>query len=428
MPEVGRRVQQVRAVADHAHVLKRAGHPFLIGLRQEVVALPLADDAGNDFPVLVVVDLLLRGHGDEQVLVQPAGQFRQHLRLGPPQQDRLQGFGDPGEVAIADDPPVVVKLLVLGEEAKRRPEAKTVHELHDRVQLFEAVLQRRAGQHDRVLRRELLDRPRGARLPVLDALRFVQNDQVRPPAMDRFQVAMQHFVVDDFEERVGLVEALAGGGEALDDDGVAGGELLDFLFPLVLERGGCDDEDAFDAGGRGEDFRRRQRLDRLAQPHVVRQQRPPRPRREKRTAPLVRIEPHLQKVVECRAVLLFGELLFDPRRQRLAVAELRHELHGVVVAAHLVPVAADLFHKLFEPLERLRTQDVVVAKVRLDAPGAVGRKLIPAAQGHFAAGTVAQVDFRKRRAVPPRQRPFPPPPAAPGATARTRCACTSPGC
>ncbi len=51
--------------------------------------------------------------------------------------------------------------------------------MDDRIELVDAVLERRAGQHEGVGRAQLLDPPRGLGLPVLDPLRLVENDDVR---------------------------------------------------------------------------------------------------------------------------------------------------------------------------------------------------------------------------------------------------------
>ena len=58
---------------------------------------------------------------------------------------------------IADDLCRPRRVLMLVPEAERRPEAEAIDELDDRDQLFQPVLQRRAGQHDGVGRVELLD-------------------------------------------------------------------------------------------------------------------------------------------------------------------------------------------------------------------------------------------------------------------------------
>ena len=77
---------------------------------------------------------LLGGHGHQEGFVQALGQLAQHLLLGAPQQDRRQGFGDLGKVAIADHLADFVHVLMLGQETEGRSQAEAVDELDDRVQ------------------------------------------------------------------------------------------------------------------------------------------------------------------------------------------------------------------------------------------------------------------------------------------------------
>ena len=174
---VGRPVEEVGAVAGHAHVLERAHQASLVGFREEVAPAPLGDEAGDRLAVLVVVALLLRPHRHEEPLLQPGGKLVEHLGLPPTQENRSQGLSDPVQVAIADHAAgVVFTDLMVVQEPERRPEPMRVDELDDRHQFLETVLERRPGQDDRVRRGDLLDRPCSARLPVLDALGLIEHD------------------------------------------------------------------------------------------------------------------------------------------------------------------------------------------------------------------------------------------------------------
>ena len=97
------------------------------------------------------------------------------------------------EVAVAEQLALVVEDAVVVQELEGGAEPAVIDELHDAVQLLELVLQRRAGQHDGVAAAQLLDGPRRLRLPVLDALGLVQDDQVRLPGVELVQVAQQPF-------------------------------------------------------------------------------------------------------------------------------------------------------------------------------------------------------------------------------------------
>ncbi len=140
-------------------------------------------------------------HRHEEPLFHPLGQFLEHLVFGAADEDRLERFGDLRKIAIADHAAALVDVLVVVQEAEHRPEPKAVDELDDRMQFFEPVLQRRAGQHDGVFRVELLDGLGGPRLPVLDPLGLVEDDHVGLPAADRVEVAADHVVVGEFVER-----------------------------------------------------------------------------------------------------------------------------------------------------------------------------------------------------------------------------------
>ena len=150
------------------------------------------------------------------------------------------------------------------------------------MEFLQPVFQRRAGQHDGVFGGQALDAARGAGFPVLDALGFVQHDQIGRPAADRLGVAVDHVVVGDLEEGLGLVGGLARGQRTLDDQRRAAGEPGDLFAPLMLERGGADDQRALDPRRARQDLGCGDGLDRLAQAHVVGEQAAPGARREER--------------------------------------------------------------------------------------------------------------------------------------------------
>ena len=118
-------------------------------------------------------------HRHEDVGVDALGQLVEHLVLLPAQQDRLQRLADLVEVLVADHLAVVVADLVLVQQAEGRPEAEAIDELNDGDQLFQPIFQRRAGQDDGIGRGDVLDAAGGARVPVLDALGLVEDDQIR---------------------------------------------------------------------------------------------------------------------------------------------------------------------------------------------------------------------------------------------------------
>ena len=94
---VGAVIEQVGAVAGHAHVLQGDHQPALVGLGQEAIAPPLLHDAGDDLLVLRRdARVCWSRHRHEEVLVDPLGQLLEHLVLVPADQDRRQRLADAG--------------------------------------------------------------------------------------------------------------------------------------------------------------------------------------------------------------------------------------------------------------------------------------------------------------------------------------------
>ena len=75
-----------------------------------------------------MVDVLLRCHRHEQVLVEPFRQLRQHLILGPANQHWRQRLADSIKIAIANDLAVVITHLMIGQESERWPEPMPIDE------------------------------------------------------------------------------------------------------------------------------------------------------------------------------------------------------------------------------------------------------------------------------------------------------------
>ncbi len=122
-PLIGLRIDQVTAVARHAHVLQRDHQPALVGLGEELEPPPLLHDAGDVLLVLGVDVALQLRHRHEDGAVDALGQLVEHLVLLPAQQDRRERLAEPVEVAVADHLADVVADLVVVQQAKRRAEA-----------------------------------------------------------------------------------------------------------------------------------------------------------------------------------------------------------------------------------------------------------------------------------------------------------------
>ena len=82
------------------------------------------------------------------------------------------------EVLVVDRTAALVELVEFAVEAEQRAEQLRIEVLDDGIELVDAVLERRAGQHEGMRSAQLLDAPRRLGLPVLDALRLVEDDDV----------------------------------------------------------------------------------------------------------------------------------------------------------------------------------------------------------------------------------------------------------
>ena len=223
--------------------------------------------------IAVAVPLLV-AQRDEKCAVGPAGQLGLHVGLAAAQHEGPDAGMQLVEVAVTHGAATLVEFVEVAVEAEQRSEHGRIEEGHQRVDLVDAVFDRRAGEDEGVAAAQALDGLRGLGVPVLDPLRFVQDHDVGlQPLVDVQRVGQHLLVIDDGEERRGGIapEAFPPGAE---HELVAEArETLDLLLPFGLERGRRDDQHAGSlaepvqqrAGGDG--------LDGLAQPHLVGQQR-----------------------------------------------------------------------------------------------------------------------------------------------------------
>ena len=200
---VGFLVQQVGAVARHTHVLQGAHQPPLILVRQKPGPAPAANDLRHLVGVLLVKIHLPLGHRHQQVLFSPAGQLLQYFGLPPADHDRCQRLADLVEPAIARNAAAFVLDLMLVQQFPGRAQPMLIDELDDRNQLFQLVFQRRSGQHHRIGAVDAFQGSRGDGIPVLHALGFIDDDQLRSPGCDQIEVRLKFFVVGDLAEILG---------------------------------------------------------------------------------------------------------------------------------------------------------------------------------------------------------------------------------
>ena len=118
---------------------------------------------------------------------------------------------------------------------------------------------------------------------------------------------MDNVVIRELEKRLGSVKLGAASERPFHHQCLAAGEFFDFLVPLVFQRGGRNDQHAFDAGSAGEDFRGGYGLDRLAQAHVVGDQTSSGLGGKQGTFALVRIKRHFQQFFKRLAMNAAGK-------------------------------------------------------------------------------------------------------------------------
>ncbi len=154
-------------------------------------------------------------------------------------------------------------------KSKRRAEPPVVDELHHRIQFVEPVFERRARQHEREPRTKPLDHAAGLRFPVLDALAFVENDEVPIHPFDREDVTQHLLVVAHGKEAVVGVLGASRCGAAGDQLAIAVTEAPDFVPPLRFHGSGTDDEHLRYPSLAHEQLRDSDGLDGFAKPHVI---------------------------------------------------------------------------------------------------------------------------------------------------------------
>ena len=104
------------------------------------------------------------------------------------------------QAAIAGQAAVFVHHAVLVHEAERRAQPAAIDELDNGKQLFQFVFERRAGKHQGVAALQLFDGAGGGGGPVADALRLVEDDQVRTQLLHVSDVFEHEFVAGEGEE------------------------------------------------------------------------------------------------------------------------------------------------------------------------------------------------------------------------------------
>lgn len=341
-------------------------------------------------------------HRHQQVLVGATGQLRQHLGPAPADQDRRERLTDLLQPRVAGDATGFVLGLVFVQQLPGRSQPVLVDELHDRDELFELVFQRRASEHEGVRTVDTLERPRGDRVPVLDALRLVDDHQFRRPLGDQVQIRLQLLVVGDLAEFVGPEVLLPLCPAAGHDSRCPPRKAADFVLPLVLERGRAHHQHARHAEVARQDLHCRDRLDGLAQAHLVADQSAAGAHREQRAVGLVGVQRRLQQLRQLPVGRAARKLAVENLRPPRRIAPAGDEVERIVVGAQFVTASRRRREEMLQLVEapfgeQTAARGIEKPRRRFQQ----GRRAVRAgAEMHSAPSIVAQIDLGKRRTPP----------------------------
>jgi len=157
------------------------------------------------------------------------------------------------------------------EETECGTEPPVVDEFDDREQVVESILQWRTGEHEREGRSQALRRLRRLRLPVLDALALVQNDQIPLCSIDCEDVTQHLLVIANSEETPVPVLSSPLFGAPQYDLRVTLREAENLAAPLGFDRSRANDQNFADARFASEQLRYSDALKGLPEAHVIRQ-------------------------------------------------------------------------------------------------------------------------------------------------------------
>ncbi len=145
-----------------------------------------------------------------------------------------------------------------------------IDEIHDRIQVQQAIFQRRAWNHQRMFLGNRFHRMGGLGVVIFDALRFVQNDHIGRMLDDGGNIAQDRLVIGD--EKIGIwsaVDLAPVFPKPLHNHGLLMRKTLDFLFPLIFQGGGTDNQRAIEIVNIFFHHRHRNGLHGFAQAHFI---------------------------------------------------------------------------------------------------------------------------------------------------------------
>ena len=166
-----------------------------------------------------------------------AGQFPLHIGFAASQHHRSQTLVQLIQISVADGAALFIQLVIFSVETEQGAEQLRIEKLGDGVDFVDTILQRRPGQYEGIGAFQVLDGVGGFGLPILDALRLVQDDDIRfQQVVDLLCIRANLLVAGNGKEKVPLVLPQATGARPLNDPGGQIGELTDLIFPLPFER------------------------------------------------------------------------------------------------------------------------------------------------------------------------------------------------
>ena len=172
------------------------------------------------------------------VYIGALGQFGFHMVFSAAQDDGADSLAEGGEIFVILGAAFFIEFIEISVEAEEWAEDGGIEEIDDGVELVNAVLDGRAGEHEGVAALEALDRLGGFCGPVLDALGFVEDDDVGLEALvDVEAINDDLLVVYDCKEGRVTIGVVVGAGAAMAEDDALGegGEFRNLILPLAFQ-------------------------------------------------------------------------------------------------------------------------------------------------------------------------------------------------
>src|SRR5579885_1318757 len=338
---------------------------------------------------------LLARHLHEDRLGDTLRKLREHVGLAPAKHHGPQCLPDSIQILVAHDAAGVIEDLVLMAQSPQGAEPLAVDVLHDRDQLLQAVLERRSGQHQCMRTLDALERPRRNGVPILDPLGLVRDHDVGTPGLNELEVPGECLVVGDLAESRLRVASHPRGATSIDDQRLPLREARNLPLPLVLERGGTHHEYLLGAEMPREQLHGCERLDGLAESHLIGDETAPRASGEQGTLGLVRIQRRLQQPLQSGTLRTLRVRRLERAAAMSRVAGLGDEIQHIVIAPDLVAALAGVLEEFIE-LQVLAARKHITGSGAEEQPGSSPQGLRArraGAEADLPLAAVAQIDL-----------------------------------